>query len=107
MPFDIYFKQEYANNYSGSNFIISPNDIKYFIEEIILKTVETKDIFDGKKDSIVNLFIWCLLYNRFEIAKILLPMLQVFLSLFMNVLDEFNQLIDLTSNQIHNFNRYF
>jgi hypothetical protein len=81
-PFKSYFKRkinQFRKNDSNRNhYLISANDVKHFIEEILLKSIFTKNIFEGDKEQNVNLFIWCLLYNRIEMAKVFLNLIKVF-----------------------------
>ena len=81
-PFKGYFKiklnQFRKKNSNRTYYLISENDVKYFIEEIVLKSISTKNIFDGEREPNSNLFIWCLLNNRIEMAKIFLPLIKVF-----------------------------
>jgi hypothetical protein len=44
----------------------------------VLKYIATKNIFDDEsKDPNASLFIWCVLYNRPEMAKTILQLVKV------------------------------
>jgi len=85
-PFKSYFKRNInkfkKNNSNKTNYLISERDVKYFIENIVLRSISTLNIFDEKiNDSNVNLFIWCILYNRSKMAKVILPLAKVLIFL--------------------------
>jgi len=85
-PFRSFIRNKQTDTFQNADkndSIIDSNEVKNFIEKKILKGITTKNLFPDQHthqqdiDPIMNLFIWCILYNRIEIAKIILPMAKV------------------------------
>ncbi len=94
--FDESFQDSLFNDINWNNFI---NDQTVLNRSLTLE--ESKIVFSYSENCTENLFLWAILFNRVEIAKICLPMIQVnFENIQIYILNFFYYFIILESNCI-------